>query len=96
MKKNLFRISCLLVGLLMITNIQAQSLKNLEDNNGFKKYKLSSKFVLGLGVKYKDADGADKIVIDYTKDMIGDIPVKSIELYYLKDTLAKIIVQHFS
>ena len=57
-----------------------------------KKYKLSSKFVLGLGVKHKDPDGADKIVIDYTKDMIGDIPVKTIELYYLKDTLAKIIV----
>jgi hypothetical protein len=92
MKKILFRISSLLVGLLMITSIQAQSLKNLEENNGFKKYKLSSKFVLGLGIKQKDAEGADKIVIDYTKDMIGDIPVKSIELYYLKDTLAKIIV----
>ena len=92
MKKNIFLISSLFVGLLMITNIQAQSLKSLEENNGFKKYKLSSKFVLGLGIKHKDADGADKIVIDYTKEMIGDIPVKSIELYYLKDTLAKIIV----
>jgi hypothetical protein len=92
MKKNLFRICSFLIGLLMITSIRAQSLKSLEDNNGFKKYKLNSKFVLGLGVKHKDADGADKIVIDYTKDMIGDIPVKSIELYYLKDTLAKIIV----
>jgi len=92
MKENFLRISGLLVGLLVITNIQAQSLKSLEENNGFKKYKLSSKFVLGLGIKHKDADGADKIVIDYTKEMIGDIPVKSIELYYLKDTLAKIIV----
>jgi hypothetical protein len=92
MKKNLFRISILFVGLLMITSMQAQSLKSLEENNGFKKYKLSSKFVMGLGMKYKDADGADKIVIDYTKDMIGDIPVKTIELYYLKDTLAKIVV----
>ena len=92
MKKQIFRISSLFVGLLMITNLQAQSLKSLEENNGFKKYKLSSKFVLGLGIKNKDADGADKIVIDYTKDMIGDIPVKTIELYYLKDTLAKIIV----
>ena len=92
MKKSLFRISSLLVGLIVITNLQAQSLKSLEENNGFKKYKLSSKFVLGLGIKNKDADGADKIVIDYTKDMIGDIPVKTIELYYLKDTLAKIIV----
>ena len=93
MKKNLFCFSCLLAGLLVISNIQAQSLKNLEDNNGFKKYKLGSKFVLGLGVKYKDAEGADKIVIDYAKESIGDIPVKTIELYYLKDTLAKIIVQ---
>ena len=93
MKKILFCIFCLLAGVLGISNIQAQSLKNLEDNNGFKKYKLGSKLVLGLGVKYKDEEGADKIVIDYTKDMIGDIPVKTIELYYLKDTLAKIIVQ---
>ena len=92
MKKSLFCIACLVVGLLIITNMQAQSLKSLEDNNGFKKYKLGSKFVLGLGIKHKDADGADKIIIDYTKDMIGDIPVKTIELYYLKDTLAKIIV----
>ena len=92
MKKSLFCLACLIVGLLIATNMQAQSLKSLEDNNGFKKYKLSSKFVLGLGIKNKDQDGADKIVIDYTKDMIGDIPVKSIELYYLKDTLAKIIV----
>ena len=73
--------------------MQAQSLKSLEENNGFKKYKLGSKFVLGLGIKYKDQDGADKIVISYTKDMIGDIPVQSIELYYLRDTLAKIIVR---
>ncbi len=93
MKKNLFCISCLLAGVLVISNMQAQSLKNLEDNNGFKKYKLGSKFVLGLGVKHKDPEGADKIVVDYAKEVIGDIPVKAIELYYLKDTLAKIIVQ---
>ena len=92
MKINLFRVSVLLVAMLMTTKIQAQSLKSLEDNNGFKKYKLGSKFVLGLGVKHKDADGADKIIVDYTKEMIGDIPVKSIELYYVKDTLAKIVV----
>ena len=92
MKINLFRFSSLLFAVVMVTNIQAQSLKNLEDNNGFKKYKLGSKFVLGLGVKHKDADGADKIIVDYTKEMIGDIPVKSIELYYVKDTLAKIVV----
>jgi len=93
MKKCLFCIACLVIGLLMITSMQAQSLKSLEENNGFKKYKLGSKFVLGLGIKHKDPDGADKIVISYTKDMIGDIPVQSIELYYLRDTLAKIIVR---
>src|SRR5215204_5269203 len=92
MKINLFRITSLLVAILIIANMQAQSLKNLEENNGFKKYKLGSKLALGLGIKHKDQDGADKIFIDYTKEMIGDIPVKSIELYYLRDTLAKIIV----
>jgi len=48
---------------------------------------------MGLGIKQKDEDGADKIVVDYTKDMIGDIPVKAIELYYVRDTLAKILVR---
>ena len=93
MKKCLFCIAFLVIGLLKITSMQAQSLKSLEENNGFKKYKLGSKFVLGLGIKHKDQDGADKVVISYTKDMIGDIPVQSIELYYLRDTLAKIIVR---
>ena len=83
----------LLITLFSLTTSKAQSLKSLEDNNGFKKYKLASKFVLGLGIKNKDAEGADKIVIDYANETIGDIPVKSIELYYLKDTLAKIIVK---
>jgi hypothetical protein len=93
MKKNLFCIFCLLAGVFVKPNLQAQSLKNLEDNNGFKKYKLGSKFILGLGVKHRDEEGADKIVVDYAKETIGDIPVKAVELYYLKDTLAKIIVQ---
>ncbi|HET6768983.1 MAG TPA: hypothetical protein VFH08_16340, partial [Chitinophagaceae bacterium] len=69
------------------------SIKSLDENNGFKKYKLGSKFVLGYGVKHKDPDGAEKIVIDYLKETIGDIPVRAVELYYLKDTLAKIIVK---
>jgi len=77
----------------IVISLPAQSLKNLDENNGFKKYKLGSKFVMGYGVKHKDVDGADKIVIDYLKETIGDIPVKAVELYYLKDTLAKIIVK---
>lgn len=43
-------------------------------------------------MKTKAEDGADRLILDYTKDFIGDIPVKTIELHYLKDTLAKIIV----
>jgi hypothetical protein len=92
--RNIFSLCfCAAIGLLFSINIQSQGLKDLETNNGFKKYKLGSKFAMGLGVKQKDEDGADKVIVDYTKDVIGDIPVKSIELYYVKDTLAKIIVR---
>ncbi len=83
----------MIASLLAISRLQAQSVKNLDQNNGFKKYKLGSKFVVGYGIKYKDEEGADRIVIDYAKESIGDIPVKTIELYYLRDTLAKIIVR---
>lgn len=94
MKSTFFlRIYFFVVAMLIMASLDAQSLKSLDENNGFKKYKLGSKFVLGYGVKHKDPDGADKIVIDYLKETIGDIPVKAVELYYLKDTLAKIIVK---
>lgn len=93
MKISVLRIYFLAISILTIAGLQAQSLKSLDDNNGFKKYKLGSKFVLGLGVKHKDEEGADKLIIDYANEKIGDIPVKTIELYYLKDTLAKIIVR---
>lgn len=87
------RIYLSVISMSIMISLQAQSLKNLDENNGFKKYKLGSKFVMGYGVKHKDTDGADKIVIDYLKETIGDIPVKAVELYYLRDTLAKIIVK---
>ena len=94
MKSSVFHRICFsAVALLIMASLDAQSLKSLEENNGFKKYKLGSKFVLGYGVKHKEPDGADKIVIDYLKETIGDIPVKAVELYYLRDTLAKIIVK---
>ena len=48
---------------------------------------------MGYGIKNKQEDGSEKVVISYTKEKIGDIDVKAIELYYLKDTLSKIIVQ---
>ena len=91
--KNILILLLSTLGIFTSRTAQSQSLKNLEENNGFKKYKLGSKFVMGIGIKQKDEDGADKIVVDYTKDMIGDIPVKAIELYYVRDTLAKILVR---
>jgi|GEM_PF-1428573 hypothetical protein len=71
----------------------AQGLKNLDDNNGFKKHKLGSRYTSLYGVKSKQEDGSEKVVINSTADKIGDIPVKTIELYYLKDTLSRIIVR---
>lgn len=76
-----------------ITVLKGQSLKTLEEINGFKKYKLGSRFVLGTGIKTKNEAGGDKVVIDYTTEKIGDIPVKSIELFYLRDTLSRIVVR---
>ena len=91
--KHTLRYSLFLAGFFIVICAQSQTLKSLEENNGFKKYKLGSKFVLGYGVKGKQPDGSDKIVIDYAKEFIGDIPVKTIELYYIRDTLAKIVVK---
>jgi hypothetical protein len=93
MKSFFLRIPFLVISISLTGTLEAQNLKGLEDNNGFKKYKLGSKFVLGYGIKHKDEDGADKIVIDYAKESIGDIPVKATELYYVKDTLSKIVVR---
>jgi len=73
--------------------LNAQSLKSLDDNNGFKTHKLGSKYTSLYGLKSKEEDGSEKVVINSTADKIGDIQVKTIELYYLKDTLAKIIVK---
>ena len=55
------RIYLSVISMSIMISLQAQSLKNLDENNGFKKYKLGSKFVMGYGVKHKDTDGADKI-----------------------------------
>ena len=91
MKKILF--PCLfLSSSLFFLAAQSQNLKALETNNGFKIYKLGSKYTSLYGIKNKDEDGADRVLINYTKDKIGEIPVRLIELFYLNDTLAKILV----
>src|SRR3982074_971164 len=71
---------------------QAQNLKRLEDNNGFKKYKLGTRYTSVYGMKNRTADGSDVVSIPYMGEKIADIPVQNIQLYYLSDTLAKIVV----
>ena len=93
MKYKLLSFYIFLVTILFATVSNGQSLKRLDDNNGFKKHKLGSKFVIGQGVKTKDVEGADKVNVGYVNETIGDIPVKAIELYYARDTLGKIIVR---
>jgi hypothetical protein len=93
MKCTLLSFSFLSFILLSVAVANGQSLKSLDDNNGFKKHKLGSKFVIGQGVKARDPEGSDKVNVGYVNESIGDIPVKAIELYYAKDTLGKIIVR---
>jgi len=73
--------------------INAQGLKGLDDKYGFKSYKLGSKYTSVNGTKGKDESGAEKVVINNTTEMIGEIPIKSIELFYLRDTLSRIEVK---
>jgi hypothetical protein len=86
----------LLAAIYLLGPIQSMSQNNkkLAENNGFKTYKMGSKYQKVYGLKSKQPDGSEVVVIDYTRDKIGDIPVKTIDLYYVRDSLAKIIV-HF-
>jgi len=95
MKNNihLFLLILFAAGPMTAPALYAQGLKNLENNNGFKKYKLGTKYNKVYGIKNKQEDGSEKVVINYTTDMIGDIPVKQIDLFYISDTLSKIIVR---
>jgi hypothetical protein len=92
MKQIPFFLLLIATGILLSLSVQSQGLKMLESNNGFKNYKLGSKYSSIYGIKNKDEDGADKVVISYTAEKIGEIPVQLIELFYLKDTLSKILV----
>jgi len=93
MKKALFFILPATLLILSSLMTKAQGLKSLDEKNGFKNYKLGSKYTPVNGTKAKDESGAEKVVINSTKDMIGEIPIKSIELFYLRDTLARIEVK---
>ena len=75
----------------LVLDLPAQSLKKLQDNNGFKNHKLGSRYTSLYGVKAKQNDGTEMVVIN-TQETIGSIPVQSIDLIYLSDTLARIVV----
>jgi hypothetical protein len=72
----------------------AQTAKKVDENNGFKKYKLGSRYQLVYGSKMKQADGSDLVKVPAMNEKIGDIPCTSIDLVYISDVLSRIIV-HF-
>ncbi len=80
--------------LLGISYSDAQTAKKIDDNNGFKKYKLGSRYQLVYGAKAKQPDGSDLVHLPAMNEKIGDIPVTSVDLIYVSDLLSKIIV-HF-
>lgn len=90
--KRIISILFLLASPALMIALHAQGLIKLDDNNGFKNYKLGTRYTPSYGVKTKQDDGSDKVVVGYVTDRIGDIPVKSIELVYIRDTLATISV----
>ena len=83
------------VCIVFFSTLHSQTTKQLDTNNGFKKYKLGSKYQGVYGAKSKQADGSEIVAIgSNTHEKVGDIPVSSIELVYLSDILSRIIV-HF-
>jgi hypothetical protein len=90
MKKNIVLLPAVL--LCMAATSFSQTIKKLQENNGFKKYKLGSKYQSVYGIKTKQEDQSDLVTISYTAEKIADIPIQRIELIYLNDTLSKIHV----
>jgi hypothetical protein len=72
----------------------AQTAKKIDDNNGFKNYKLGTRYQLVYGAKAKQTDGSDLVKVPAMNQKIGDIPVTSIDLVYVNDILSRILV-HF-
>lgn len=92
--KKILSLSFWIFSMFLITgSVYSQTIKNLDNNNGFKDFKLGSKYTSLYGVKSKDESGADKVIVGYTQEKIGDIPVKTIELFYLNNALARIVVR---
>jgi hypothetical protein len=90
---NIMKTALLIAACFLSFSLFAQSIKQLDANNGFKKYKLGSKYQGVYGTKAKQADGSEIVMIGSNVEKVGDIPVKSIQLVYLSDILSKIIVQ---
>jgi hypothetical protein len=91
MKTILLVVATLMLGASFST---AQTAKKIDDNNGFKKYKLGSRYQLVYGSKAKQTDGSDLVKVPGMNEKIGDIPVTSIDLVYVSEILSRINV-HF-
>jgi hypothetical protein len=83
----------LLFAVLVFSSLHAQDIKSLDERNGFKNFKLGSKYTAVYGGKAKEESGAEKVTITRTEEKIGEIPIKTIELFYLRDTLARIEIK---
>lgn len=71
----------------------SQNLQKLDENNGFRQYKLGSLYNPAYGAKTNFIDGVERVIVKNTIEYISDIPVESIELFYTKDTLSQIILR---
>jgi hypothetical protein len=71
----------------------SQSVKTLEDNNGFRQYKLGSIYSSSYGTKEKYITGVQRVTLENAIEYISDIPVNVIELFFINDSLAQIILR---
>ncbi|WP_301931513.1 hypothetical protein [Ferruginibacter sp.] len=70
----------------------SQSISKLNSNYGFKEYKLESLYKQEYGNKERDYDGSDVVSIENQVDYINDIPIEKIKLFFLSDSLVRIVV----
>jgi hypothetical protein len=75
-----------------VLSARSQTNKKLDEVNGFKNYKLGSKYQPAYGIKGKQEDFSDKVTISGNSEKIGEVTVSRIELIYAGDSLGRIVV----
>lgn len=88
--KKFFLSSILIIGLI---SVYSQGIDKLQDNNGFKSYKLGTIYNHSYGEKTKFLDEIYRVIVQSKNEYIDDIPVQKVELFYIKDTLCRIILR---